>query len=59
MGDEGDVMLLDPARYGIGLRAGPRIDTSPHVEFTTDRTVVTAIVIDGDRPGNDAVTCVA
>lgn len=37
-------MLLDPSRYGIGLRAGLRIDTSQHVEFTTDRTVVRAIV---------------
>src|SRR5690606_29725011 len=48
LGTEGDLMLIDPTRYGVGLRAGLRIDVSEHAEFMTDRTVVRAILrVDG------------
>jgi HK97 family phage major capsid protein len=36
LGDLGDIMLIDPSQYVVGLRSGMRFDTSIHPGFLTD-----------------------
>lgn len=38
LGSQGDIILCDMSRYIIGDRQSLRVDSSPHVRFTTDET---------------------
>jgi HK97 family phage major capsid protein len=37
---KGDVVLLDPTQYAIGIRRGITVDRSPHVYFSSDRLAI-------------------
>tara|TARA_R110000751_G_scaffold48895_12_gene108664 strand:+ start:4220 stop:5518 length:1299 start_codon:yes stop_codon:yes gene_type:complete len=39
LGDEGDIIFVDPSYYVIGDRQELSMASSPHVKFTTDETV--------------------
>ena len=36
LGDAGDILLVDPKQYAIGMRVGVSLMISPHVYFTSD-----------------------
>jgi HK97 family phage major capsid protein len=42
LGTKGDVLLLDPSAYVLGVRAGISIQRSEHVFFATDGVAVRA-----------------
>jgi len=44
LGTEGDVFLINPRGYVIGMRQELIIDASPHVLFTTDETALRLII---------------
>ena len=47
---KGDLMLCDFSQYVCGLRAGMRIDTSPHLYFATDETAARLIERHSGQP---------
>lgn len=40
LSSKGDVLLLDPTQYAIGIRRQITIDRSPHVYFSSDRLAI-------------------
>jgi HK97 family phage major capsid protein len=40
LSSQGDVVLVDPTQYAIGIRRSIVVDRSPHVYFTSDRIAV-------------------
>lgn len=43
LGNAGDILLADFSQYVVGLRGEMRIDTSPHVYFTSDESAARLI----------------
>ena len=54
IGDAGDLMLVDFGYYLIGDRQAMTVDSSPHVRFTTDKTVWRFIQRVDGRPWIDS-----
>ena len=54
VGDAGDLMLVDFGYYLIGDRQAMTVDSSPHVRFTTDKTVWRFIQRVDGRPWIDS-----
>ncbi len=50
LGQQGDLSFIDPNYYLIGQRDEMSMDTSPHVRFTRDQTVVRVIQRNDGRP---------
>lgn len=50
LGQQGDISFVDFGFYLIGQRDAMSMDTSPHVQFTRDRTVVRVIQRNDGRP---------
>ena len=42
LGNKGDIMLVDLSQYLVKDGSGPFLDASPHVHFTTNKTVIKA-----------------
>jgi HK97 family phage major capsid protein len=48
LGDQGDVLLVDPTQYGVAIRRELEIERSGHVYFTSDESAWRGIVrVDG------------
>lgn len=57
LGDQGDLCLIDPTKYLVGLRSDVRIDRSSHVKFTTDELAWRVICrLDGQPAWNETRT---
>ena len=50
LGDVGDISLVDPGFYLVGQRDAMTMDTSPHVRFTRDQTVIRVLQRNDGRP---------
>lgn len=50
LGDQGDIALIDFSSYAIGDRQSMTMDSSPHEEFSSDRTVYRIIAREDGRP---------
>jgi HK97 family phage major capsid protein len=50
LGTQGDISFVDFGFYLVGQRDAMSMDTSPHVQFTRDRTVVRVIQRNDGRP---------
>ncbi len=57
LGTVGDLMLVDPTEYCVGIRSGIALEKSGHLGFQTDTSHVRAIIrLDGQPKSGSVVT---
>ena len=57
LGDRGDLLLVDPTQYSVGLRSQLSIEKSGHIYFVSDRTAYRALIrLDGCGTWNAVYT---
>jgi HK97 family phage major capsid protein len=57
LGDEGDVILVNPGGYVVGMRQEIQVDLSPHVYFTSDEIALRIICrLDGQPTQSTTLT---
>jgi len=57
LGDRGDILLVDPTQYSVGLRSELSIEKSAHIYFTSDKTAYRALIrLDGMGTWNAVYT---